>query len=84
MIGIEPIDPGFEKALLPADDRGSSGLQPAFDGVEGSSFRQHQDKPSAKDVAGWQGTRLSDAAQFPTLGRGKREFTACCHTSLEA
>src|ERR1700757_3536578 len=63
MIGIEPVEPAFEEALLPADDRGSTGLQPALNDVEGSSFCQHQDELSAKDVAGRQGTRLSDAAE---------------------
>jgi hypothetical protein len=59
MIGVEPE---FEEALLPADDRGSTGLQHALNGVEGSSFCQHQDELGAKDVAGRQGTRLNDAA----------------------
>jgi len=40
MIGIEPVKPRFEEALLPADDRGSTGLQPALNGIEGGSFCQ--------------------------------------------
>jgi hypothetical protein len=47
------------KTPLPADDGRRTGLQPAFDGVEGSSFGQHQDELGAKDVDRWQGTRLS-------------------------
>jgi hypothetical protein len=30
MMGVEPVEPGFQEALLPADDRGSTGLQPAL------------------------------------------------------
>lgn len=67
MIGIEPVEPGFEEALLPADDGGSTALQPALNGVEGSSFCQHQDEHGAKDVAGRQGMRLSNAAEFRWL-----------------
>src|SRR5258708_22910564 len=52
MIGVEPVEPRFEETLLPADDRGSTGLQPALNGVEGGSFCQHQDELGAKDVAG--------------------------------
>ena len=84
MIGVEPVEPGFEEALLPADDRGSAGLQPALNGVEGSSFCQHQDELGAKDVAGRQGTRLSDAAEFRTLVAGEADFAVCRHTNLEA
>src|SRR5262249_61248509 len=51
MIGVEPLQPRFEEALLPADDRGSTGLQPARNGVEGGSFWQHEDELGAKDVA---------------------------------
>jgi hypothetical protein len=43
MIGVQPIESGFEEALLLANDGGSSGLQPALNGVEGGSFCQHQD-----------------------------------------
>jgi TPR repeat protein len=32
MIGVKPIDPGLEEALLPANDGGSTSLQPTFDG----------------------------------------------------
>ena len=84
MISVEPIEPGFEEALLPADDRGSTGLQPALNGVEGGSFCQHQDELGAKDVAGRQGTRLSDAAEFRTLVAGEGYFAVCRHTNLEA
>jgi hypothetical protein len=38
MIGVEPVEPRFEEALLPADDGGSHGLQPALNGIEGDSF----------------------------------------------
>jgi len=48
MIGIEPIESGLEEALLPADDGGSTGLQPALNGIEGGSFCQHQDELGAK------------------------------------
>ncbi len=34
---IGPIEPGLEEALLPANDRGSTGLQPKLNGVEGGS-----------------------------------------------
>jgi hypothetical protein len=37
-----------------------------------------------KDVAGWQGTRLSDAAKFRPLLAGEGHFPICRHTSLEA
>jgi hypothetical protein len=84
MIGIEPIESGLEEALLPADDGGSTGLQHTLDGVEGGSFGQHQDELGAKYVAGRQGTRLSDAAEFRTLIAGERYFTVCRHTNLEA
>jgi len=33
MIGIQTVESGFEKALLPADDGGCAGLQLPFDGV---------------------------------------------------
>jgi hypothetical protein len=84
MIGIQPIEPEFEEALLPADDGGSTGLQPAFNRVEGGPFTQHQDELGAKDVTRWQGTRLSNAAEFGTLVTGERDFAACRHTNLEA
>jgi hypothetical protein len=84
MIGIEPVEPGLEKALLPADDRGSTGLQPALNGVEGSSFCQHQDELGAKDAASRQGTRLSNAAEFRPLVAGEGHFAVCRHTNLEA
>ena len=84
MIGIEPIEPGLEEALLPANDGGSSGLQPALDGAEGRAFGQHQDELGAKDVAGRQRTRLSNAAEFRTLVAGEGDFAACRHTNLEA
>jgi hypothetical protein len=84
MIGIEPIESGLEEALLPADNGGSTGLQHTLDGAEGGSFGQHQDELGAKDVAGRQGTRLSDAAEFRTLVAGERYFTVCRHTNLEA
>jgi len=84
MIGVQPIESGFEEALLPADDGGSTGLQPALNGVKGDSFCQHQDELGAKDVAGRQGTRLSDAAEFRTLVAGEGHFTVCRHTNLEA
>ena len=84
MIGIQTIEPGFEKTLLPADDGRRTGLQPPFDGVEGSSFGQHQDQLGAKDVTRWQGARLSNAVQFQTLIAGKGDFTAGRRTSLEA
>lgn len=84
MIGVEPVEPAFEKALLPTDDRRCTGLQPALDGVEGSSFCQHQDELGAKDVARRQGTRLSDAAEFRTLVAGEGHFAVCRHTNLEA
>src|SRR5215471_263180 len=48
MIGVQPIEPEFEKALLPANDGGSTGLQPTLDGGEGGSFGQHQDELGAK------------------------------------
>jgi hypothetical protein len=83
MIGIEPIEPGCEEALLPADNRGRTGLQAAFDRVEGSSFGQHQDEPGAKDVAGRQGTRLSNAAEFRTLVTGEGDFAAGRHTTYK-
>jgi hypothetical protein len=51
MIGIEPIQPGVEKTLLPANDGPGGGLQPTLDGVERSPFRQQQDQLGAKDVA---------------------------------
>src|SRR6202030_852254 len=84
MIGIEPVETGFEEALLPADDRGSTGLQPALNGIERGSLCQHQDEPGAKDVAGRQGARLSDAAEFRTLVAGEGHFAVCRHTNLEA
>ena len=84
MISIQPIEPGLEEALLPANDRGSTGLQPALDGVEGGSVCQHQDELGAKDVAGRQGTRLSDAAEFRTLVAGEGHFAVCRRTNLEA
>src|SRR6202030_3407550 len=84
MIGVEPVEPRFQEALLPADDRGSTGLQPALYGAEGGSFCQHQDELGAKDVAGRQGARLSDAAEFRTLVAGEGHFAVCRHTNLEA
>ena len=84
MIGVEPVEPRFQEALLPADNRGSTGLQPALNGVEGGSFCQHQDEFGAKDVAGRQRTRLSDAAEFQTLVAGEGHFAICRHTNLEA
>jgi hypothetical protein len=60
------------------------GLQPALNGVEGSSFGQHQDELGAKDVAGRQGTRLSNAAEFRPLVAGEGHFAVCRHTNLEA
>jgi len=36
MTGIQPIEPECEEALFPADDGGSTGLQPAFNRVEGA------------------------------------------------
>jgi hypothetical protein len=35
MIGIESIEPELKETLFPADDGGSTGLQPLFDGVAG-------------------------------------------------
>ena len=84
MISIEPIDAGFEEALLPADDRRSAGLQPTFDGVEGSSFGQRQNEPGAKDVTRRQRTRLRNAAEFGMLVIGKRDSAVCRHTNLDA
>jgi hypothetical protein len=84
MISVQPIEPGLEEALLPANDRGSTGLQPALNGVEGGSVCQHQDELGAKDLAGRQGTRLSDAAEFRTLVAGEGHFAVCRHTNLEA
>jgi len=83
VIGVEPVEPRFEEALLPADDGGSTGLQPALNGIEGG-FCQHQDELSAKDVAGRQRTRLGDAAEFRTLVAGEGHFIVCRHTNLEA
>jgi hypothetical protein len=83
MIGVEPVESGFEEALLPADDGGSTGLQPALNGVEGCSFGQHRDELGAKEVAGQQGTRLSDAAEFRKLVAGE-DTSLCRHTNLEA
>src|SRR5258708_12414100 len=40
MIGIEPVETGFEEALLPADDRGPPGFHPPLNRIEISSFRQ--------------------------------------------
>ena len=34
MISVQSIEPGLEEALLPANDRGSTGLQPALNSVE--------------------------------------------------
>jgi len=84
MIGVEPVEPGFEEALLPADDGGSTGLQPTLNGVEGGLFGQHQDELDAKDVAGRQRTRLSDAAEFRALLAGEGHFAVCRHTNFEA
>src|SRR5260370_1137225 len=67
MIGVEPVEPRFQEALLPADDRGSTGLQPALNGVEAASFCQHQDELGAKDVAGLETTRLALSPKFRTL-----------------
>jgi len=84
MIGVQAIESKLQKAPLPANDRRGAGLQPAFDGIEGSSFRQQQHQLGAKDVAGRQGTRLSNAGKFQTLVRGEGDFAACRHTNLEA
>jgi hypothetical protein len=84
MIGAEPLEPRFEEALLPADNRGSIGLQPALNGVKGDSFCQHQDELGAKDVAGRQRARLSDAAEFRTFVGGEGHLAVCRHTNLEA
>jgi hypothetical protein len=34
MIGVGPVEPEFEEALLPADDREIAGLQPALNGLK--------------------------------------------------
>src|ERR1700747_3668747 len=81
MIGVEPVESRFEEALLPADDRGSTGLQPALNGVKGGSLCQYQDEVGAKHVAGRQGMRLSDAAEFRTLVAGEGHF--CCRSSYQ-
>ena len=81
MIGIEPIDSGLQKALFPANDRGSTGLQAAFDRVEGSSFGQHQDELGAKNITGRQRTGLRNAVEFQTLVCRERDFAVCRHTN---
>jgi len=43
MIGVDSIEPALKEALFPENDRGSSCLQPLFDGVERRAFGQHQD-----------------------------------------
>lgn len=62
MISIESIESRFQEALFPADDGRRTDLQPAFDGVEASSF-QHQDELGAKNRSLWQidyGQKLAD------------------------
>jgi hypothetical protein len=84
MVGVQPIQPEFEKALLPTNDGGSTGLQLTLDRVERASFGQHQDELGAKHVACRQGTRLRNAAEFGTLVMGERDFAIGRHTNLEA
>ncbi len=62
MIGVQSLDPLLPETLLPANDRGRSGLQPLLDRVEGRPFCQHQDQLGAKHVTGRQSTGLGDAA----------------------
>lgn len=63
---------------------GRTGLQLAFDRIEGSSFGQHQDQFGAKHVSCRQATRFSDAAEFGTLLRSKNDCVVCRHAQLEA
>lgn len=84
VIGIEPVEPGLEETLLPADDGGSRGLQLPLDRAERRALSQHQDKLGAKDVARGQRAGLSNAAEFQTLVAGEGDFAAGRHTTLEA
>ena len=84
MIGVESVEPAFEEALLPADDGGSTRLQPALNDIERGSFCQHQDELSAKDVTRRKRSRLSNAAEFRALVAGEGHFAIRSHTNLEA
>ncbi len=67
MIVSSPSSPDSRKRCFQRMMVVAPGLQPALNGVERGSFCQHQDELGAKDVAGRQGARLSDAAEFRTL-----------------
>jgi hypothetical protein len=67
MIGVEAIEAGGQKALLPANDRRCGGLEPLFDRIEGGPFGQHQEQLGAKHISGGQRTGLGDAAEFQLL-----------------
>jgi len=84
MVGVQPIHPEFEKALLPTNHGGSTGLRLALDRVERGSFGQHQDELGAKHVTCRQGTRLRNAAELGTLVIGERGFAIGRYTNLEA
>ena len=84
MIGVEPIDPGLEEPLFPANDGRRPGLQKSLNRVEGSAFGQHQDELGPKAVTGRQRTRLRNAAEFGMLITGEEDYAICRHTNVEA
>ena len=84
MVGVDTIQSRLQEALLPANDGWSTGLQPAFDGVEGCTFGQQEDQLGTEDVPGWQGTRLGNAAEFQLLLLSEPDFVACGYINLEA